>query len=48
MTEQMIGGLDDVQYFDVRLYLTKLYEKNFQENRLHEKYQVLGAFINFC
>ncbi|UQD51700.1 tyrosine recombinase XerC [Bacillus methanolicus] len=47
MTEQMIGGLDDVQYFDVRLYLTKLYEKKLSRKSVARKISSLRSFYKF-
>jgi integrase/recombinase XerC len=47
MSEQAIKGLDDVQYFDVRLYLTKLYEKKLSRKSVARKISSLRSFYKF-
>ena len=48
MNEQDIKDLENVEYFDARIYLTELYEKKVcQDKQWQEKYLVYVVFINF-
>lgn len=47
MNEQGITELGNVEYFDARLYLTTLFEKEYSILAWLGKFQVCEAFINF-
>ncbi|KYD08245.1 tyrosine recombinase XerC [Heyndrickxia sporothermodurans] len=47
MAEQGISKLEDVEYFDARLYLTKLYEKEYSRTSLARKISSLRSFFKF-
>ncbi|QQZ07955.1 tyrosine recombinase XerC [Heyndrickxia vini] len=47
MVEQGISHLEDVEYFDARLYLTKLYEKEYSRTSLARKISSLRSFFKF-
>jgi integrase/recombinase XerC len=47
MSEQVIDGLVNVQYSDVRLYLTKLYEKKLARKTVSRKISSMRSFYKF-
>jgi integrase/recombinase XerC len=47
MNEQAVEQLDSVQYHDVRLYLTKLYEKKLARRSVARKISSLRSFYKF-
>lgn len=47
MIEQGISSLNKVEYFDARLYLTKLYEKKYSRTSLARKISSLRSFYRF-
>ncbi|KAB2337499.1 tyrosine recombinase XerC [Cytobacillus depressus] len=47
MSEQAIGKIDDVNYSDVRIYLTKLYERQFARKSVARKISSLRSFYKF-
>ena len=47
MSEQIIEGLGNVQYSDVRLYLTKLYERKLARKTVARKISSLRSFYKF-
>ncbi len=47
MSEQAIGNLDNVKYLDVRIYLTKLYERKLARKSVARKISCLRSFFKF-
>ncbi|MBP2240117.1 integrase/recombinase XerC [Cytobacillus eiseniae] len=47
MSEQAIMNLEDVKYFDVRLFLTKLYNEKFARRSVARKISCLRSFFKF-
>ena len=47
MSEQVIDGLETVQYSDVRLYLTRLYERKLARKYVARKISSLRSFFKF-
>ena len=47
MSEQSIKRYEDVQYPDVRLYLTKLFEEKFSRKSVARKISSLRSFYKF-
>ncbi|HYK74593.1 MAG TPA: tyrosine recombinase XerC [Pseudoneobacillus sp.] len=47
MTEQSILNFSDVQYFDARLYLTKLFEKKLSRKTIARRISSLRSFYKF-
>jgi integrase/recombinase XerC len=47
MSEQGIAALDEVQYSDIRLFLTKLYEKQLARKTVARKISSLRSFYKF-
>jgi integrase/recombinase XerC len=47
MTEQSISRLDDVEYLDVRIYLTKLYDEKLARKSVARKISCLRSFFKF-
>jgi integrase/recombinase XerC len=47
MSEQAIKEINDVQYSDARLYLTKLYEKKLAKKTMAKKISCLRSFYKF-
>lgn len=47
MTEQSINRLDDVEYLDVRIYLTKLYDEKLARKSVARKISCLRSFFKF-
>lgn len=47
MTEQAIGDVNDVQYLDARLFLTKLFEKKLAKKTIAKKISCLRSFYKF-
>ncbi|UII57403.1 tyrosine recombinase XerC [Cytobacillus spongiae] len=47
MSEQALHSLEDVQYFDVRVYLTKLYDQKLSRKSVARKISSLRSFYKF-
>lgn len=47
MSEQAIGGLDQVEYHDARLYLTRLFNQKLARTSVARKISSLRSFYNF-
>jgi len=47
MTEQSINGINDVQYSDVRIYLTKLFNNKLARKSVARKISCLRSFFKF-
>jgi integrase/recombinase XerC len=47
MTEQDIGRVENVSYFDIRIFLTKLYEKKLARKSVARKISSLRSFYKF-
>jgi integrase/recombinase XerC len=47
MTEQSIDSVNSVEYLDIRLYLTKLYDKKLSRKTVAKKISILRSFYKF-